>query len=229
MVIGRRFDANSMTKALTNSLEKLYRLETVLADRKQAVGVLSTDMSKAFDSLYSSLLLEKPEAYGVSHNSVALLHSYLNDRKNRVKIGNTTSEWNTCNCGCPQGSALRPALWNSNQNDLFYESIRSQLSSYADDHQLYINGNNVGDVIPNIATWWKNNRWLVPRRTTWKETYPNIELWFLVTLVKHRQLLKLTMLPSRGKAQYSYLGWHWMRGSIFLGTSHKFVPRPQEG
>ena len=149
---------------MTNSLEKLYRLETVLADRKQAVGVLSTDMSKAFDSLYPSLLLEKPEAYGVSHNSVALLHSYLNDRKNRVKIGNTTSEWNTCNCGCPQGSALGPALWNSNQNDLFYESIRSQLSSYADDHQLYINGNNVGDVIQTlqrdgktIGDWYKAN------------------------------------------------------------------------
>ena len=42
------------------------------------------------------------------------------------------------------------------------------------------------------------------RRTTWKETYRSIEFWFLVTPVKHRQLLKL-MLPSRGKAQYSYL------------------------
>ena len=37
------------------------------------------------------------------------------------------------------------------------------------------------------------------RRTTWTETYPSIELWFLVTPVKHRQLLKLIMLPSRGR------------------------------
>ena len=96
-------------------------------------------MSKAFDSLYPPLLLEKLEAYGVSHNSVALLHSYLNDRKNRVKISNTTSEWKTCNRGCPQGSALGPALWNLYQK-----------KQYADDHQLYISGNNVGDVIQTL-------------------------------------------------------------------------------
>ena len=92
------------------------------------------------------------------------MHSYLNDRKNRVKIGNTTSEWKTCNRGCPQGSALGPTLWNLYQNDLFYESIRSQLSSYADDHQLYISGNNVSDVIQTLQRdgkitddWYKAN------------------------------------------------------------------------
>ena len=121
-------------------------------------------MSKAFDSLYPPLLLEKLEAYGVSHNSVELLRSYLNDRKNRVKIGNMTSEWKTCNRGCPQGSALGPTLWNLYQNNLFYESIRSQLSSYADDHQLYISGNNVSDVIQTLqrdgkttGDWYKAN------------------------------------------------------------------------
>ena len=60
-------------------------------------------------------------------------------------------------------SALGPALWNLYQNDLFYESIRSQLSSYADDHQLYISGN-VGEVTQTLqrdgkttGDWYKAN------------------------------------------------------------------------
>ena len=38
----------------------------LVMDNKQVVGVLSTDMSKAFDSLESSLLINKLKAYGFS-------------------------------------------------------------------------------------------------------------------------------------------------------------------
>ena len=51
-------------------------------------------------------------------------------------MGSTKSTWRSVNRGCPQGSALGPLLWNLFQNNLTYE-IQTQVSMYADDHQLY--------------------------------------------------------------------------------------------
>ena len=103
-------------------------------DNKLTVGVLSTDMSKAFGFMWPPLLVSKLKAYGLSNQSLALMESYFEDRKNRVRLGNVKSEWKTAKRGCPQGSALGPVLWNIYQNDLFYSAIRAQLNTYADDH-----------------------------------------------------------------------------------------------
>ena len=59
----------------------------------KAVAVLSADMSKMFDSMYPPLLIAKLESYGVSKPSRSLLKSYLEGRENRVRVGNTTTDW----------------------------------------------------------------------------------------------------------------------------------------
>ena len=50
------------------------------------------------------------------------------------------------------------------QNDLFYENIRSQLSAYADDHQIYISGEKIDNVVSSLeedgnttGRWYKSN------------------------------------------------------------------------
>ena len=48
----------------------------------------------------------KLEAYGLSENSLKLLNSYLENRRQRIKIGNNYSEWDTLIKGVPQGSIL---------------------------------------------------------------------------------------------------------------------------
>ena len=67
-------------------------------------------------------------------------------------------------CGCPQGSSLGPVLWNLYQNDLFCENIRSQLSAYAEDHQRYISGEKIDNVVSSLeeggnttGRWYKSN------------------------------------------------------------------------
>ena len=65
------------------------------------------------------------------------MRSYFGNRENRTRVGNCTSEWGAVNRGCPQGSSLGPLVWNVYQNDLLYSGVNSQLSAYADDHQLY--------------------------------------------------------------------------------------------
>ena len=101
------------------------------------VGVLSTDMSKAFDSLCSPLLIAKLKAYGFSDEALGLMRSYFCERKCRVRIDpETTSGWYETTRCCPQGSSFGPLLWNVFQNDLHYIVKNCTLFMYADDHQL---------------------------------------------------------------------------------------------
>ena len=93
------------------------------ADKGHAPVVLSTDMSKAFDSLHPNLLLAKLKAYGLSDPSLGLMPSYFDDRGNRTRVGNYTSAWKAAKRGWPQGSSLGPLLWNVYQNDLFLSLI----------------------------------------------------------------------------------------------------------
>ena len=96
---------------------------------------MSSDLSKAFDSLHPSLMISKLKAYGFQDELRDLLRSYLCNRLNQVNLG-AISEWKRTDRGCPQGSALGPLLWDIFQNDLTYV-ITSHLSIYSDDHQMY--------------------------------------------------------------------------------------------
>ena len=102
-------------------------------------------------------------AYGFEENTVNLLRSYLSNRQNRIRMGSQTSSWQVINRGCPQGSALGPLLWNIFQNDLAYE-IKSNLSMYADDHQIYEAGKDLANVKSSLSRnadkaskWYEDN------------------------------------------------------------------------
>ena len=49
-------------------------------DNSNVVGILSTDLSKAFDSLHSPLLLAKLKAYGFEDCEIGLMKSYFSER-----------------------------------------------------------------------------------------------------------------------------------------------------
>ena len=112
-------------------------------DSKDQVLALSMDMTKAFDSLCPASIVKKLEAYGFSNEALELMRSFFHKRANRIKIGGTTSTWKKMIRGCPQGSSFGPMLWNIFQNDMAFHVKNSNLSMYADDHQLYITGRNI--------------------------------------------------------------------------------------
>ena len=56
-------------------------------DKGELVGLLSTVMSKAYDSVYYPLMQAKLKAYGTGDNSLDLIRSYFSNRFSRVKIG----------------------------------------------------------------------------------------------------------------------------------------------
>ena len=133
-------------------------------DRKELVTVLSTDMSKAFDSLCHPLIIQKLEAYGFGSNSLNLIRSFFSDRLNRVKLNQNTSEWKCMQRGCPQRTAFGPLLWNMFQNDMSFHVKESDLTMYADDHQMYATGKSYGLVETKLttqgqlaSTWYRDN------------------------------------------------------------------------
>ena len=81
-------------------------------DKNGCVGMVLMDLSKAYDCLSHDLLIAKLAAYGFGLKSLNLFSSYLSHRKQRVKYGNSFSEWQNIESGIPKGSVLGPFLFN---------------------------------------------------------------------------------------------------------------------
>ena len=106
-------------------------------DQGGEYAALLTDLSKAFDCLPHDLIIAKLHAYGFDKASLRLMHSYLTDRYQRVKINNSYSLWSLIKHGVPQGSILGPILFNIFLCDMFFMVDNIDIASYADDNTPY--------------------------------------------------------------------------------------------
>ena len=88
-------------------------------DQNFPVGTVLTDLSKALDCIPHDLLIAKVAAYGYDLNALALIFTYLKNRKQSVRINNTHSSFGNIISGVPQGSVVGPELFNLSINDLF--------------------------------------------------------------------------------------------------------------
>ena len=115
-------------------------------DQGGEYGPLLTDISKAFDCLPHNLIIAKLHAYGFDKASLRLMHSYLTDRYQRVKINNSYSLWSLIKHGVPQGSILGPILFNIFLCDMFFMVDNIDIASYADDNTPYSVGKSQCDL-----------------------------------------------------------------------------------
>ena len=106
-------------------------------DKKLATGLVLMDLSKAFDCLNHDFIIAKLQAYNFSKDSIKLISSYLRNRKQRVKIGNTRSDWQIIKKGVPQGSVVGPTIFNYFLNDLFMLEDDYKIANYADDNSIW--------------------------------------------------------------------------------------------
>ena len=74
-------------------------------------------LNKTSDTLNHPLLLAKLHVHGYSKQALAIICSYLSNRKQWMKINNVVSSWKYLILRVPQGSVL--VLFNTYLNDLF--------------------------------------------------------------------------------------------------------------
>ena len=70
-----------------------------------AVQALLLDFSKAFDRMRPDLALEKLLSLNVNPTLVRAVHSFFDNRKQRVKYQKRLSVYDCCQIGVPQGAA----------------------------------------------------------------------------------------------------------------------------
>lgn len=152
-------------KSTADAVEALTSVVVDKLDAKCKCLTVFLDLKKAFDTVSIPILVKKLECIGFRDVPLELLKDYLNNRTQRVKIGDMVSECETVGYGVPQGSVLGPTLFLVYLNDLCSLKIRNaRIFSYADDTAVVFSNETWDSVKADaeaglrvIADWLRNN------------------------------------------------------------------------
>ena len=153
-----------------SNLITCMELWTTMIEAGDAVDVLYTDFSKAFDSVPHQRLMKKMSDIGITGSTLNWIKSFLSNRQQRVRVDNEYSEWKPVISGIPQGSVLGPTLFVIFINDM-PDVVKCMIQLFADDAKNFINVNIRDDDgnkklqadIHNLTQW--SSKWELPFNT----------------------------------------------------------------
>ena len=123
------------------------------------------DFAKVFDTVNHQILLSKLENYGIRGPAKEWFESYLKNRHQIVKIGDTLSDKMQIVCGVPQGSILGPILFLLYINDIKNSSKILKFFLYADDTSSLLISKSIQKLesiynkeLPYVTDWFNANK-----------------------------------------------------------------------
>jgi len=141
------FRSNRSTELAVTYFTDLIRKE---ANSGKATGAVFIDLSKAFDTISHSVLLNKLSRYGVYNMELQWFTDYLFHRKHIVQFHGVLSEPNPINTGVPQGSILRPLLFLI-FNDVHSPLRHCKIITYADDTVISTSSSDIDAIQSSLS------------------------------------------------------------------------------
>ena len=152
---------HNTTTTIIDSLNYVTKMNS----KKLISLLLFSDISKTFDSLSHSILLDKLHYYGIRGVVHSWFASYLSNRSHYVQLCNNKSTFAKLTTGIAQGSTLGPILFLIYVNDIFSIYDNSKIVLFADDTCVTVAASDINSLIQlchNVfhacSTWFSDKR-----------------------------------------------------------------------